>query len=68
MVGSFINEPEEKGFQGWVRASPRFNYSNLNQGCLQGSGNFGKNMLPDYDPNVSWFGVFGIFFPTITGL
>lgn len=50
MVGSFITEPEAKGFQGW------------------GSGNFVENLWPNYQPGVSWFTVFGVFFPTITGV
>lgn len=52
MVGSFITEPEETGFQGW------------------GSGNFIENLWPDYTrkEGISLFSVFGVFFPTITGV
>lgn len=50
MVGSFITDPEETGFQGW------------------GSGNFMENMWPNYSDGISWFTVFGVFFPTITGV
>ena len=50
MVGSFITEPEEKGFQGW------------------GSGNFMENLWPQYSNGITWFTVFGVFFPTITGV
>lgn len=50
MVGSFITEPEDEGFQGW------------------GSGNFIENLWPQYQDGISWFTVFGVFFPTITGV
>lgn len=50
MVGSFITEPDDVGFQGW------------------GSGNFVSNMWPEYSPGTTWFTVFGLFFPTITGI
>lgn len=32
-----------------------------------GSGNFGLNMWPQYTQGITWFTVFGVFFPTITG-
>lgn len=50
MVGSFITEPDEEGFQGW------------------GSGNFVENLWPQYQKGITWFTVFGVFFPTITGV
>lgn len=50
MVGSFVTEPDEEGFQGW------------------GSGNFIENLWPDYQTGITWFTVFGVFFPTITGV
>lgn len=50
MVGSFITEVEDEGFQGW------------------GSGNFVENLWPQYQSGVTWFTVFGVFFPTITGV
>lgn len=33
-----------------------------------GSGLFFDNLYPKYEPGVSWFTVFGVFFPTITGV
>lgn len=33
-----------------------------------GSGNFVLNMWPDYKTGITWFTVFGVFFPTITGV
>jgi solute carrier family 12 (potassium/chloride transporters), member 8 len=33
-----------------------------------GSGNFAKNLWPDYQDGYTWFRVFGVFFPTITGI
>lgn len=50
MVGSFITEPSDKGFQGW------------------GSGNFRANWESSYFDGATWFTVFGVFFPTITGV
>ncbi|CRL06920.1 CLUMA_CG019437, isoform A [Clunio marinus] len=50
MVGSFITDPSDEGFQGW------------------GSGNFVENLWPAYQDGISWFTVFGVFFPTITGV
>ena len=32
------------------------------------TGNLGKNLWPDYQEGYSWFTVFGVFFPTITGI
>lgn len=32
------------------------------------SGNFHKNLWSDYKDGYSWFTVFGVFFPTITGI
>ncbi|XP_044740944.1 solute carrier family 12 member 8 isoform X2 [Chrysoperla carnea] len=32
------------------------------------SGNFKLNLWPDYTPGYSWFTVFGVFFPTVTGI
>ncbi|XP_017086762.1 solute carrier family 12 member 8 [Drosophila eugracilis] len=32
------------------------------------SGNFGENLWPKYDDGYSWFRVFGVFFPTVTGV
>lgn len=31
-------------------------------------GNFGENLWSDYKEGYSWFTVFGVFFPTITGI
>ena len=50
MVGSFIGEAPEHGFDGW------------------GSGNMGLNLWSAYTEGTSWFTVFGVFFPTITGI
>lgn len=33
-----------------------------------GSGNFVENLYPEYTDGVTWFTVFGVFFPTITGV
>lgn len=33
-----------------------------------GSGNFAKNLWPEYEEKITWFTVFGVFFPTITGV
>lgn len=33
-----------------------------------GSGNFIENLYPAYGNGVTWFTVFGVFFPTITGV
>lgn len=33
-----------------------------------GSGNFIENLWPNYQEGVTWFTVFGVFFPTITGV
>jgi solute carrier family 12 (potassium/chloride transporters), member 8 len=33
-----------------------------------GSGKFVENLWPAYESKVSWFTVFGVFFPTITGV
>lgn len=33
-----------------------------------GSGNFVLNMWPEYQTGITWFTVFGVFFPTITGV
>lgn len=32
------------------------------------SGNLKNNTLPDYQDGYSWFTVFGVFFPTVTGV
>lgn len=32
------------------------------------SGNFGANMFADYQDGYTWFRVFGVFFPTVTGI
>ncbi|KAH8420126.1 hypothetical protein KR009_006117 [Drosophila setifemur] len=32
------------------------------------SGNFQRNMWPMYEDGYSWFRVFGVFFPTVTGV
>ncbi|EDV45463.2 LOW QUALITY PROTEIN: uncharacterized protein Dere_GG12705 [Drosophila erecta] len=32
------------------------------------SGNFMENLWPKYDDGYSWFRVFGVFFPTVTGV
>ncbi|XP_037727281.1 solute carrier family 12 member 8 [Drosophila subpulchrella] len=32
------------------------------------SGNFVENLWPKYDDGYSWFRVFGVFFPTVTGV
>ncbi|XP_068084944.1 solute carrier family 12 member 8 isoform X2 [Anabrus simplex] len=32
------------------------------------SGNLVNNTFPDYHDNYSWFTVFGVFFPTVTGI
>lgn len=50
MVGSFITDPNEKGFVGW------------------GNGQFVENLWPSYSDGITWFTVFGVFFPTITGV
>lgn len=31
------------------------------------SGNFRENMFSDYQDGYTWFRVFGVFFPTVTG-
>lgn len=33
-----------------------------------GSGNFIENLWPNYQDGITWFTVFGVFFPTITGV
>lgn len=33
-----------------------------------GSGNFIENLWPKYQDGITWFTVFGVFFPTITGV
>ncbi|EDW00365.1 solute carrier family 12 member 8 [Drosophila grimshawi] len=50
MVGSFIGEDPDNGFDGWM------------------SGNFVENLWPKYENGYSWFRVFGVFFPTVTGV
>lgn len=50
MVGSFITDADDNGFDGW------------------GSGNFVENLWPQYKEGITWFTVFGVFFPTITGV
>ncbi|XP_058167236.1 solute carrier family 12 member 8 isoform X2 [Anopheles ziemanni] len=50
MVGSFVGEAPEHGFDGW------------------GTGNMGLNLWSAYSEGTSWFTVFGVFFPTITGI
>ncbi|XP_073828048.1 solute carrier family 12 member 8 [Musca autumnalis] len=50
MVGSFIGEDPQNGFDGWV------------------SSNFVENLWPKYEDGYSWFRVFGVFFPTVTGV
>lgn len=52
MVGTFISDKDEKGL-GF-------------QGW--GSGFFFDNLYPGYTTGVTWFTVFGVFFPTITGV
>lgn len=32
------------------------------------SGNFGENMFAEYQDGYTWFRVFGVFFPTVTGV
>lgn len=32
------------------------------------SGNFGENMFAQYEDGYTWFRVFGVFFPTVTGV
>lgn len=32
------------------------------------SGNFGENMFAAYEGGYTWFRVFGVFFPTVTGI
>lgn len=32
------------------------------------SGNFGENMFSSYQDGYTWFRVFGVFFPTVTGI
>lgn len=32
------------------------------------SGNFVENLWPKYEDGYSWFRVFGVFFPTVTGV
>lgn len=32
------------------------------------SNNFAENLMPDYFDGYNWFTVFGVFFPTITGI
>lgn len=50
MVGSFIGEDAEHGFDGWV------------------GNNIGLNMWSNYTSGYTWFTVFGVFFPTVTGV
>lgn len=52
MVGSFISDRDD-GEKGF-------------QGW--GSGFFFDNLQPQYQDSVTWFVVFGVFFPTITGI
>ncbi|KAL9699825.1 hypothetical protein quinque_003266 [Culex quinquefasciatus] len=33
-----------------------------------GQGNMALNLWPNYSPETTWFTVFGVFFPTITGI
>lgn len=33
-----------------------------------GSSNFWDNLMPKYEDGYSWFRVFGVFFPTVTGV
>lgn len=50
MVGSFVGEDPQHGFDGWV------------------SSNFVDNLWQKYEDGYSWFRVFGVFFPTVTGV
>lgn len=50
MVGSFVGEDPENGFDGWL------------------SGNWALNLWPNYADGYTWFRVFGVFFPTVTGI
>lgn len=50
MVGSFVGEDPENGFDGWL------------------SNNMHKNLYPEYQDGYTWFRVFGVFFPTVTGV
>ncbi|CAD7077678.1 unnamed protein product [Hermetia illucens] len=50
MVGSFVGEDPEHGFDGWT------------------SENMPKNAWPNYSDGYTWFTVFGVFFPTVTGV
>ncbi|XP_011171737.1 solute carrier family 12 member 8 [Solenopsis invicta] len=46
-----------------------FTHTNIDSG-FEGwlSGNLKNNTLPDYQDGYSWFTVFGVFFPTVTGV
>uniref|UniRef100_A0A6M2DD15 Solute carrier family 12 member 8 n=1 Tax=Xenopsylla cheopis TaxID=163159 RepID=A0A6M2DD15_XENCH len=50
MVGCFVHEDPEHGFDGWL------------------TGNLARNTWPDYKDGYTWFTVFGVFFPTVTGI
>lgn len=50
MVGSFIGENPEAGFDGWT------------------GNNMALNLWPHYSDGYTWFRVFGVFFPTVTGV
>ncbi|XP_012256165.2 solute carrier family 12 member 8 [Athalia rosae] len=50
MVGSFVHDNIDAGFEGWL------------------SGNLEKNIFSNYEDGYSWFTVFGVFFPTVTGV
>ncbi|XP_024944979.1 solute carrier family 12 member 8 isoform X2 [Cephus cinctus] len=50
IIGSFIHENVEVGFEGWL------------------SGNLKNNTFSAYEDGYGWFTVFGVFFPTVTGV
>lgn len=68
MVGSFIGEDPGKFFSSTFMNV--INYLFLLEHGFDGwvSDNFVKNFWSQYSDGYSWFGVFGVFFPTVTGV
>lgn len=71
MVGGFIGEDAGELFELYLLFAnliSLFNFKTDNGFVGWVSGNLGKNLWSDYQGDYTWFRVFGVFFPTVTGV
>lgn len=69
MVGSFVHTDEGKS--SLIKEKLLIiNFISILENGFYGwlSGNLGLNLWPNFEEGYSWFAVFGVFFPTITGI